>query len=382
MSDLIQECDDAISFAIMKLMRSSNLAFDVSILLNLKRQYVNDDDLIIAVNDTTLIVNPEKFLQENKNDQQFMLRHEAWHVIGFDMLRAKDRDPEVWNKACDYWINHMIYHDQSYSLSLPNGCLYSEKFKNWDKEEIYEYLLVDNEKPNNDKYGSDLRDSSDEQSDSYGENDRNKLAELVAKSAIQAKAAGGKIPADIQDYLDNLYSPKLNWKQLLIKYMHSLNRHDYSFKRPNKRFLPQGILLPSSYSEGVGTIYVATDQSSSVSDDDYQRYIGAIKDIQKSLEPELIEVIGFTNKIIHRTKVDKTGDIDLLKYRTRGGTDVRCVFDYIENNKLNPDVLLVFSDMETRLPPKPKYDVIWVCINNPTWVPPNYGKVIYVNEAT
>lgn len=379
MSDLIDKCNEAISIAIMKLMRSANLTFDVSVLLNLKRKFTDDPETLIAVNNTTLLINPELFLKENCNDHQFMLRHEAWHVIGFDILRAKNRDPEVWNEACDYWINHMIYHDDSYKLNLPNGCLYSEKFKDWDKEEIYEYLLDNDENTDDDRLNGDLRDPDTESDDTSDETTEISIEELVAKSAIQAKAAGCKIPAHIEDYLEELYNPKLNWKQILIKYMHSIKKHDYTFKRPNKRFLQHGIILPSCHSEGLGTICVAVDESSSVSDDDYKLYIGAIKDIQTTLEPDLIKVIGFTNKIVHVNNLSKSGDIDLLKYRARGGTNVNCVFNYIEQNKICPEVLIVFSDMETPIPDKPKYDVIWICINNPIWTPPDYGKVIYVN---
>lgn len=386
MLDSIERCNNAISESILRMMRSSNLAFDISVLLNLKREYTEDPDIIIAVNSTTLLINPDKFLEESENDRQFMLRHEAWHVIGFDMLRVKDKDPQKWNEACDYWINAMIYHDSSYKLSLPSGGLYSEQFINWDKEKIYEHIVNRSEDTICNKYGSDIRYSdSDDVSSSMSESlniaDVEKdLAQMISKSAIQAKSAGGHIPADIQEYLDNLLNPKLKWNQILLKYMNSFAKYDYSFKRPNKRMLHQGIYLPSCYSEKLGTIYIATDESVSVTPEEYKLYIGAIEDIQNNLEPSEINVIGFTTIVTHVTKVEKANDLDLLKKRTLGGTDVRCVFNYIKEKNIRPEVLIVFSDMETRLPDKPNYDVIWVCINNPNWKPPKYGKVIYVNR--
>lgn len=382
---LIKQAEEAISIAIMKLMLNKTTTFDVSVICNLKRKFTEDPDVIAAVNSTTLLINPEKFLAMSTNDQQFVLRHEAWHVIGFDSIRAKDKDALIWNQACDYWINLMIADDPNSKLIVPDGCLINRDYTDWDKEEIYADIAANRKRNKKDLLGNDLRKPDSDgsnQSDTNG-NERDEIQKeieaLIATSAIQTTNAGGVIPESVKTYLNTLYNPKLNWNQILIRYMNAYSKHDYSYKRINRKYLDHGFILPTCYSEAMGEIYIATDSSISVSDAEYGLYAGAIMDIKTRCEPEKLVVLNFTTEVIDNIVIESPKDIDRIRNRTYGGTHIPCVFKYINRNKIKPKVLIVFSDMLSKLPNKPNYDVIWVCVDNPSWIPPNYGRVIYVN---
>lgn len=383
--ETIKQAEDAISVAIMKLMMNKTIAFDVSVICNLKREFTEDPDVIAGVNATTLLINPKRFLAMSINDQQFVLRHEAWHVIGFDSIRAKDKDALIWNQACDYWINLMIADDPNSKLIVPSGCLIDRQYTNWDKEEIYANLIANRKRHKKDLLGNDLRDPDSGSSDESNTlcDERNKaqkeIESIITTSAIQAISAGGVIPESVKTYLNNLYNPKLNWNQILIRYMDSYAKHDYSYKRINHKYLDHGFILPTCYSEAMGEIYIATDSSISVSDAEYSLYAGAIMDIKTRCEPEKLVVLSFTTEVIDNIVIESSKDIDRIRSRDYGGTHIPCVFKYIDRNKIKPQVLIVFSDMLSKLPLKPSYDVIWVCVDNPNWKPPSYGRVIYVN---
>lgn len=383
--EIIEKANISISKAIMQLMRYKYLAFDVSVILNLPRKYTTDIPLI-AVSKTTLLINPITFVELSELEQQFALRHEAWHIIGFDLIRLGTKDPKHWNIACDHWINLMITNDSNNKLTAPEGVCCDPKFKGWDKEKIYEYIIQHNEDSQNSKFDYDLDTSNNmdgqEDTEILSELDelKKEIDSIISQASIQAKFSGGVIPENIKHYLDKLYNPQIKWDRLLVKYMDAYSHFDFSYRKFNRKFLPHNIILPSIYSENLGDIYLALDESASVEDKDYELYLGALQDIRTRLEPTSMTVIGFTTEVTKVVDINDIQDIEDLKARTMGGTYIPCVFDYIKTKRLIPKVLIVFSDMESALPEKPSYDVIWICVNNSNWKPP-YGKVIYVASS-
>lgn len=395
-----EQAETAYSTSVMQLMRQSSLAFDSSILLNMERNFKIEDGLTMKVEGTTLFVNPEWFTSISKNDQQWNLRHTAWHIIGFDELRVGDKDAKRWNLACDLYNNSLLTNDSSFKCTRPQDAVYDSRFDNMEKEDIYKYL-EDNKKEEekqeqkDDPMGGDCGggqqpdqgDGDGESNESEGEGSGAKskeqlerqLSNMVQQAAMQAKQAGGHVPKSVEQYLDDLYNPKLPWNQLLLKYMTSHAAHDYTYQRVHKKFFPHGILMPTMWSEGMGELVIATDESCSVSDDDIKLYKGAIQAIKDEFNPEKVTVMGFTTRVEHVTEIQKDTEIGNINFRAHGGTHIPAVMEYIRDNKIKPQVLICFSDMYSDFPPKPDYDVIWICVGNPRWQAP-YGRVVYVDS--
>lgn len=396
---LREEASTAVTTALMQLIRQPNISFDSSILMNMPREFRVEEELSMKVEGTNLVINPEWYLSINKNDQQWNLRHLAWHVHGFDELRVGDKDAKRWNMACDLWINGMLTDDTSFNVNRPQDAVYDSRFKGMEKEEIYKYL-EDNQQEEQkqeqkqDPMGGDCGQGEpdqdgDQEGDGQGQSEgqqqqrqqlEQEISNMVQQAAMQAKQAGGKVPNTVEEYLEELYNPKLPWNKLLARYMTAHNTYDYSYKRINKKFFAHGFLMPSMYSEGLGPVYIATDESCSVSDKDLELYLGAIKAIKDEMNPESMTVMGFTTQVDHTHVINQDEDIDKIKFRVHGGTHIPAVFDYIKEHNHKPQVLIVFSDMESAFPQqKPDYDVIWICVGNPRWTPP-FGRVVYVES--
>lgn len=64
--------------------------------------------------------------------------HEILHCALKHHTRRGDRDPELWNMACDYVINPMVIKA---GFTLPRGCLFDKRFAGMGAEEVYEILL-------------------------------------------------------------------------------------------------------------------------------------------------------------------------------------------------------------------------------------------------
>lgn len=385
----------------MQLMRTSHNAFIVSMLLNMEKQPA-ENIKSIELHGTTIKYNPEYIQGLSDNDLKFNLMHECWHLPFFDQIRAKGKDdPKVWNDACDQYINNMIRQDSGCGVKVPDSANCDSKYAGKEKDEIYELLLLEAQKQNQqnqDPMSGDLGGSSSEgdqgvdgdggqdpnqpgQSNTPGQTEQQlqeQIQNMVQQAAMQAKSAGGHVPQSVNQWMEELYNPKLNWEQLLLKYMDSFRMEDYTYQRLNRKMFPHGFLLPTLFSEGLGNIVIANDESGSVSDKEYQTYLGAIKDIKDKLNPTRIDVLNFTTKVVSHHVVEQDEDISKIQFRGCGGTHIPCVFNYIKAEKMKPQVLILFSDMESQMPTeKPPYDVIWIAVNDAKFKPP-FGKAIHV----
>ena len=196
---------------------------------------------------------------------------------------------------------------------------------------------------------------------------KDKLEDLVKNAAMQAKLAGANIPPSIAKQLEAIYNPQVHWATVLERIVGSYKREDYSWLRFNKAYFAHGIVLPTLYNESIGDIVVAVDTSGSISDDAYQHILGNLAFIHSNLHPSKLHLVQFTDSI-HNTMESEEGDDlneDIFK-RVNGGTDVNPVFDWVENQGIKPEVMIVFTDMympEVRH--DPSYPVVWGVIDNP-----------------
>lgn len=410
--ELIEKCESEITKSLMQLMRKSNNAFIVNVLLNLEKKYSTDIEAL-ELNGIHLKVNPDFFLNQSKEDKQYSLLRAAWHIPYFDQLRGQFKeDKEVWNAATNHYNNLTMRSDSKYSgIDVPDWATMDSRFEGKEKDDIYSTLLYEkqnqppqggsgSQKGNNGNSGSKLndpmandlgQDPSDDSDDGNNGNGQPKqtspqdmdklkqqLENIVQQAAMQTKMAGGSVPTAVNDFLEDLYNPKLRWEQLLMKYMNSFATDDYSYSKVNKSLFPHGIIMPTLFSEGLGKIAIANDESCSVSDEEFKTYLGAIQDIKVRMNPEQIDVVAFTTEITKTWTVTGDEDINKIKFRGHGGTHIPVVFDYFNQPENRPQVLIIFSDMESALPSKqPPYDVIWIAVNNTRFVAP-FGRTVYV----
>lgn len=409
--ELIEQCEQEISKALMQLMRKSNNAFIVNILLNLEKEYCSKIEAL-ELNGTRIKINPEFYLNQSKEDKQYSLLRAAWHIPFFDQLRGQYKeDKDIWNAATNHYNNLMLKADKSNSVPVPDWATCDDRFRDVEKDDIYQRLLEEkqnqpedpnpqSQKGNNGNSGSkhgdgmsnDLgNDDSSDGTDNEGQSSGNQpmtqeqidklksqLENLVQQAAMQTKMAGGSVPPSVNDFLDDLYNPKLKWESLLLKYMNSFSSDDYSYAKVNKSLFPHGIIMPTLFSEGLGRIAIANDESCSVSDEEFKTYLGAIQDIKTRLNPEQIDVVAFTTQITKTWSITTEEDISKIKFRGNGGTHIPVVFDHFNRPENRPQVLIIFSDMYSDLPRKqPPYDVIWISVNNTDFKAP-FGRTVFV----
>lgn len=380
----------ALSKAILQLMQSQKQAFIVRLLLSLEK-HLTEDISTACINSKIIMVNPVFFEKLPPKQRCFLLCHEAWHVALMDQFRRGTKCPDKWNQACDHYINLMLIGEGDPALEMIPGGLADKKYKGWEKEDIYNDLVKNGGQPNPmpdlvASGGSGDEDGDDSEGKGAGNQSASAEVEvsgLVQQAAVYTRMQGNEVPPSIQEYLDSLYAPRLPWEQLLANYVvKAVDKEDYTYAIPNKAMMPHGIILPTLQGDQVNHIAIANDTSGSVSDEEYQTYLAAIKDIKFRTNPKRMSVVSFTTRIEQSWEVEEEEDISKIQFRGYGGTCLRPVFDHFMQPKNLPQVLIVFSDLEcSPIAEKPPFEVIWIVVNNPH-AKVNFGKAIHVKVET
>lgn len=362
--EITPEIQKAYDKAKIGLMAKPDTTFFTTIVFSLK--LIWDRCIPTAATDGSSIrMNPDFFMSLLPDERIFLIVHEAMHVALLHMLRLADREHRKWNKACDHYINLMLIER---GFKMPQNGLADSKYKGLSSDEIYA-LLPD--PPPDDSFTLDLEPNI-APVDSITQD----IQDILIRAAMQSKMHGdapGSIPGDIEIFLNKLLNPKLPWQRILQKYIQNLSKHDYSWRKPNRRFFPNHY-LPSMFSEKLMDIAIAIDSSGSVSDDDFRVFVSETHGILKMMKPDKITLIQFDKVIKSVDNIGSIRDLMNVKFIGRGGTRIEPVMEWAKENQ--PKLLLVFTDGEFNFYNTGyKTNTVFLIHNNPRFESP-YGKVI------
>lgn len=360
-----QELDKALDKAKVKLMGTPDTAFFVALAFSLKYEWSYRISTA-ATDGRNVLINPDFFMGLNTGEQVFLILHESLHVAYLHMARLMERNQRKWNCAADYVINLQLVQR---GFQMPKCGLLDHQYADMSAEQVYD-LLVDEELPNNPMEGDLLPSEGD------AETLASDVQDILVRARIQSKMAGdkpGSIPGDIEIYLDGLLNPKLPWQKILIRYLRSFDKSDYSFKKPNRRFFPK-YHLPSLTGEKLINLAIALDTSGSVTQHAFEVFVSEVSGILRMMKPEKITLVQFDTRVHTVNDVRDVQELKSTKFSGRGGTLVGPVMEWANENK--PELLLIFSDGEFAMPEKPNTEVLWVINDDPNWKAP-YGKVIH-----
>lgn len=368
--------------------------------LLLRQDVVQDANIPTAcVNGKRLRYNPA-FLRSLTNLQiKGLLKHEIMHVAYMHHLRRGTRDPEKWNIAGDYVINALLVEN---GVELPPNGLIDKTMAEHSTEHVYSILPDPPKRPRPGKGGDgppesiQPGDGSEERPDdgkwnwggvedapgSEDEATRQEMEDEIKSEVIAAANAAkvhGKLPANIERLLDHIRQSKMPWRKILARFFRATAKNDYTWLRPNRRFLASNIYLPSLHSDALGPIVIGVDTSGSVSGDEMAAFFGCINGILKQTKPESIHVV-YCDAEVNNVQVFRPNDIPLtinkFKPRGGGGTSFVPVFEYIKEKRLAPAAMLYLTDMYGTFPQRaPSYPVIW-CATSKEKAP--FGKTLEI----
>ncbi len=342
-----------------------------SIALNLPFNF-NDNIPTARTNGKRIEYQP-RFVESLKDEEvKFLVAHECFHPMLEHNFRRGGRDPRRWNKAGDYVINQLLTDDGI--GKMPEGGLLNPALHqagNGTTDGIYNLL------PDEGEGGDDGNDPMDDCEDGDGSpaEKEQQAAEWKVKVAQAAQAAKmmGKMSAGLERLVAEVLQPKVDWRDVWYRFLQKCKNDTRSFARPNRRFIAQGMYLPTTSGESLGEIVFAIDCSGSITQQVIDQFSAEIHVTKDDFNPSVIHLIYFDSEVSH---YERFGRDDTLHVEPHGGggTDFAPVFEFMAERQIEPVAVVFLTDLCCNsFGNQPDCPVLWVSTDDGT---APFGEVV------
>lgn len=341
--------------------------------------------------------------------------HEIFHITKKHHLRLGNKDPKIWNIACDLDINNSIeglpsFKQPNLKLALPDGGYFeipeygltSDFCKKASADEIYK-VLMDNYDTSKDlpqqSWGGEISEPTNDDGTPMNAEEIEKASQAIDRKIVQAgiKAKkAGAVSDLVQEILDTVQEPKVEWQDAFaFEFTGGDNNFTYTYKRVNKKHLLWGVVDPVIEGLSCGDVCVLQDTSASVNKEQRDRGFSEMNDISKTVKPESITIIPFTSRVSEKgiKTFAKGEEVTALEICESGGTAIQPAFSYVDQiwHDHNFKKIVIFTDLEIDdIGEEPQFDepcdIIWVCcqskerLNRWGYSEPPYGRTIYIDD--
>lgn len=324
-----------------------------------------------------LYYNPDYLEEATLKEAQGALVHEILHVLFFHTIRAKGKNPVVWNIASDMVVNDRV--DSSLlsgdviTVAKVNALFDMKMNYGLSAEEYYEMLInnklvrertrVQGNKiviiPHGDiNHGRIIKiDQMETFENEYSSNvteNENITKGILKKVIADAKKSAGEMPSSIEKDIMELYAdPKIKWQIVLRRFLNGRGRVKYkrTHLRESRRF--EGVMGKRKM---IGiNVLLAVDTSGSITDEEFSQFMSELRSIQR-ISGANIRVVECDDRI--NTSVPLERYTKMNRRRGFEGTNFDPVFRYAD--KMGYEFVVYFTDGYGKANEKINQNVLWV----------------------
>ncbi|MGH0003164.1 vWA domain-containing protein [Pseudovibrio ascidiaceicola] len=323
----------------------------------------------MATDGKTLFYDPvwPTFLSEQ--ELMGVLAHEVMHVALEHIIRRGNRDSKRWDMACDYAINPELLAG---GFKLPKSGLHRKEFEGLSAESIYTHLEAE-EQPHSGKQQQEssgldddpgrcgaVRDAAASHDKAGLEATRADIQAKVRQAAMLArKAAGGNLGDGVERLIKQITCPRIDWRDVLHQFINDRVEQDYSWQRPNRRYMQHGIIVPDLVADGITHVVVAVDTSGSINNRALEAFTSEISEACETGALSRLTILH-ADTGVHKVEEFEGGDPVTIKPVGGGGTDFVNTFKWIEDNAEDAAAVIYFTDLEVRnFGEEPHCPVLW-----------------------
>ncbi|HTF70858.1 MAG TPA: VWA-like domain-containing protein [Edaphobacter sp.] len=121
--------------------------------------------------------------------------------------------------------------------------------------------------------------------------------QIAVEQAENVAKLAGKLPAGVTRSLEAAQAAGVDWRELLRRAWSETTPADYSWTRPNRRHVWNGLYLPGVVCEGVGEICIAVDCSDSINARQLGLFEAEVRSILAGQQPRLVHVLYFDTEV-------------------------------------------------------------------------------------
>lgn len=345
-----------------------------------------------------ITIDTEKLAKYSRDEITYLYAHTLLHIVLKHPYRQKTRDRNIWNQSCDVVINNILSTFENVGIR-PADEIIDLEFKDKCVEEVYEILykkkkeeLSKTTPDKNGKIESYAYDKSkldlDEVLTKSEKTNQEKLDGIIIQALSLAKKSSN-LYEGMSIEIDTLIKPEIDLHDVLKEYLiSSFFEKQISYERPNKRFIDRGIYMPGTKKLNDNlNIFVALDSSSSVSLDEYKKFLGIISEIAESFYEYKIDILPFDLKvrneyIISFDSFNPLSNKELLIPKSNGGTNFDELLNYLKKSSevRNDSLLIALTDGEFDISESLLCNTLFIISNKKNLRKfEQYGRVIQFN---
>jgi predicted metal-dependent peptidase len=322
------------------------------------KMILTEDTKTAATDGKRLIYNPEYIKKLSSLTRKGLIAHEVMHCVFNHMTRRGARDPKRWNIACDFAINlHLI----DCGFVLPEGALVDEKYRDMNAEAIYNALDDDN-MPKQCAWGM-VMDAGAGQVQSGSNAAMESEWQVAVTQAAEVAKQAGKMPGELQNFIQDIVKPLVDWRSVLWPFVASFSNDDYSWRKPNRAYISEDEYLPSMFSESAGKLAVLLDSSGSCSEY-WTQFMGEMAAIHSDLRPDSIIIVHCDADVQHTEEITEFDSFPTENnIHGGGGTRFAPAFDYLNEHHPDVEAAVYLTDLEcyeSDFGDEPPYPVLWI----------------------
>lgn len=292
---------------------------------------------------------------------RFVLLHENEHkalrqITTYDFLCKIDKP--LTNQAMDHVVNLRLTAGDAGEgfITLPKGVLCDPKFSGMSTKQVFDILRAQKQQQDPEQGGKGKKgQKGDPQSgEGFDEHDfeggqemsaeeQEELKKDIDRAIRQGGLLAGQLGSKNKNMLDDVLTSQIRWQEILAEFIKSVTkgRDNSSWSKINRRWVSQGIYLPSSISETVGGLLIAGDASGSTwSGNQLAGFLGEAKAIIEDVMPEFVDFMWWdtsVQKVWHFLPEDYPTMMDQIKQiEGGGGTSPSCITNWIRAQAQEP----------------------------------------------
>ena len=343
-----------------------------------------------ATDGRKILYNPSFFGKLSQGQRNFVLMHELMHIMLKHCKRGQKRDKQIWNFASDYVVNDILQSSQEdlnyagINIIMPKGALLLEDYKGQPAEELYADILK-NPQDYDVKIiyiGEDIIESS--MTDLEWECWEQRLTQVMNEAAKKWSEKGMyAIPPCFFSLTD---TNRLPWKTLLKRYLTNIEQEAISYATPERKYIHSDLIIPGAgidEKKNLGQIWAFVDNSGSIDRRSLNDFYTQLYRLSKSYRLTLNIAYWHVKVADVYKNICNLADLSKCVPTSSGGTDPTCIYEFLDDNKIEPDVMLILTDGEFYIPPtsligKRKNKTIIVLNNKNRRGIEAMGKVTYI----
>jgi len=233
----------------------------------------------------------------------------------------------------------------------------------------------------------DVQEGTDDEGESLSEEEMKKAEQEMLDDLIIAEqmAKGrGQMSAGMSGALGELKNPSQPWEEVLRDLMTNDKPAGSSYAIQNKRHPGSNLIYPGRKKQSFGNLCIMVDASGSVSQGEFDQFMGDVWDICEDLSPATVTMIQFDHRADSHEEIE-SGEVPELTRQFSGGTRFSAPFNYADAQDLSDDfdMILFFTDGGDSHYPEnePECPVIWASTGAFWGGNPPFGDCVQVRFA-